>query len=49
MRYKPERALTLDRHIFSNLTHVLGVEMRYKPERALTHFGDVRIPEFESG
>ena len=48
MRYKPERALTLDRFIDTSL-HPTNVEMRYKPERALTHFGDVRIPEFESG
>ena len=35
MRYKPERALTLD--VYSNeLIASLIVEMRYKPERALT-------------
>ena len=47
MRYKPERALTLKYRLFYDVDN--DVEMRYKPERALTHFGDVRIPEFESG
>ena len=37
MRYKPERALTLE-SIFVFYINGPKVEMRYKPERALTHF-----------